>query len=125
MALWDKLKQELDHAGKVAQSALDEGRVRLEAFRSRQQADKDAQALGYAVYRAKHAGQELEADTWQRLATQLEKHESEALKHEATLATLVEKRKTAGQGKPPTPPVAPDQPQASPPPPPPPPPAAA
>ena len=40
MAIWDKLKTELDRAGKAAQNALDEGKVRLEAFRTRQLADK-------------------------------------------------------------------------------------
>ena len=34
MAIWDKLKTELDRAGKAAQNALDEGKVRLEAFRT-------------------------------------------------------------------------------------------
>ena len=52
MPIWDKLKTELDRAGKAAQTALDEGKMRLEAFRVRQLADKAAQALGYAVYRA-------------------------------------------------------------------------
>ena len=36
MAIWDKLKTELDRAGKAAQSVVDEGKVRLEAFRTRQ-----------------------------------------------------------------------------------------
>ena len=56
MAIWDKLRTELDRAGKVAQDALDEGKTRLEAFRARQQADKAAQALGYAVFRAHRPG---------------------------------------------------------------------
>ena len=33
MTLWNKLKDELDRAGKVAQGAIDEGKLRLEAFR--------------------------------------------------------------------------------------------
>src|SRR6185295_9775109 len=44
MALLDRLKQELDRAGKVAQDAFDDGKTRLEAFRTRQLADKAAQA---------------------------------------------------------------------------------
>ncbi|HEX2721802.1 MAG TPA: hypothetical protein VHM24_02725 [Gemmatimonadaceae bacterium] len=49
MAFIDKIREELDRAGRAAQDALDEGKTRLEAFRTRQLADKAAQALGYAV----------------------------------------------------------------------------
>ena len=56
--LWDKLKTELDKAGKVAQEALDEGKLRIELFRVKQAADKSAQAFGYAVYRARKEGRE-------------------------------------------------------------------
>ena len=52
MALWDKLSTELRSAGKAARGALDEGKIRLELFRTRQLADKAAQALGYAVHQA-------------------------------------------------------------------------
>ena len=34
MALLDRLKQELDRAGKAAQDAFDDGKTRLEAFRA-------------------------------------------------------------------------------------------
>ena len=71
MPLWDKVKQELDRAGRVAQDAIDEGRIRLDAFRARQLADKAAQALGYAVYRAKQQGHELDGDTYSRLSSTL------------------------------------------------------
>ena len=67
MALLDRLKQELDRAGKVAQDAFDDGKTRLEAFRTRQLADKAAQALGYAVYRSKKSGGDLDAATYDRL----------------------------------------------------------
>jgi len=43
MALLDKLRQELDRAGRSAQRAFDEGRIRLELYRARQSADKFAQ----------------------------------------------------------------------------------
>jgi dTMP kinase len=85
MALWSKLKTELDRAGRVAQDALDEGKTRLEAFRARQLADKAAQALGYAVYRARKNGGELEADTYTRLATALATHEETAARLEKEL----------------------------------------
>jgi len=85
MALLDKLKQELDRAGKVAQDAFDDGKSRLEAFRTRQLADKAAQALGYAVYRAKKGGAELDAATYDRLRATLETHDTEAARLEAEI----------------------------------------
>jgi len=88
MAIWDKLKTELDRAGKAAQNALDEGKVRLEAFRTRQLADKAAQALGYAVYRAKESGAELDAETYARLSGTLATHETEATRLEQQLRDL-------------------------------------
>ena len=77
MPLWNKLKQELDRAGQAAQGAIDEGRDRLDAFRARQLADKAAQALGYAVYRARQKGTELDTDTYSRLASTIAAHEAE------------------------------------------------
>jgi predicted alpha/beta-hydrolase family hydrolase len=85
MALLDKLKEELDRAGKAAQGALDEGKTRLEAFRTRQLADKAAQALGYAVFRAKQAGGEIDADTYSRLAATLATHDADASRYEQEL----------------------------------------
>ena len=103
MALWDKLKTELDRAGKVAQGAIDEGKVRLDAFRVRQLADKAAQALGYAVYRARQQNQELDPDTYARLSSTLAAHEAEASRYEAQLADL-SGRKTTGPSAGTTPP---------------------
>lgn len=88
MPLWDKVKQELNNAGKAAQLVMDEGKLRLEAFRVRQLADKAAQTLGYAVYRARREGRELEPETWQRLADALSAHESEASRLEEQLAAV-------------------------------------
>ena len=85
MALLDRLKQELDRAGKAAQDAFDDGKTRLEAFRTRQLADKSAQALGYAVFRAKKSGRELDAATYDRLAATLETHDAEAARLEAEI----------------------------------------
>ena len=62
MALFDKLRQELDRAGRQAQRAIDEGRLRLDLYRARQSTDRFAQRLGYAVYRAQREGRELAAD---------------------------------------------------------------
>ena len=96
MALWDKVRQELDRAGKMAQGALDEGKVRLEAFRARQRADQAAQALGYAVYRARQQGQELDSDTYARLSSTLAAHEAEASGFEARLAELADAWRAGG-----------------------------
>lgn len=83
MPLWDKLKQELDRAGKAAQGAIDEGKTRLEAFRVRQQADKAAEALGYAVFRARQAGGDVDGETYSRLSVELGRLDAEAAKLEA------------------------------------------
>jgi hypothetical protein len=85
MALLDRLKQELDRAGKVAQDAFDDGKTRLDAFRTRQLADKAAQALGYAVYRSKKSGGDLDAATYDRLKATLETHDGEAARLEAEI----------------------------------------
>lgn len=85
MAFIDKLKEELDRAGKAAQGAFDEGKTRLEAFRTRQLADKAAQALGYAVFRAKQGGSEVDTDTYNRLSATLATHDAEAARYEAEI----------------------------------------
>lgn len=94
MPLWDRLRQELDRAGHAAQGALDEGRVRLDAFRARQLADKAAQAIGWAVYRARQRGQELDADTYARLSSTLAAHEAEAARLDQQLETMAEERRS-------------------------------
>jgi hypothetical protein len=85
MAILDRLKQELDRAGKAAQDAFDDGKTRLEAFRTRQLADKAAQALGYAVFRAKKGGRDLDAATYDRLSGTLETHDTEAARLESEI----------------------------------------
>jgi hypothetical protein len=96
MALLDKLKEELDKAGRAAQGALDEGKIRLEAFRNRQLADKAAQALGYAVFRARQGGAELDADTNSRLSATLATHDAQAAKREAQVEDLKKQNRTWG-----------------------------
>jgi hypothetical protein len=98
MALLDRLKQELDRAGKAAQDAFDDGKTRLEAFRTRQLADKAAQALGYAVYRARKSGSDLDAATYDRLRATLETHDTEA----ARLETEIELRRQQASSGPST-----------------------
>src|SRR3982751_2042141 len=93
MPLWDKVKQELDRAGRVAQDALDEGRIRLEAFRARQHADRAAQALGYALFRARTGGSDLDAQAYERLSATLGRHEAEATRLEAQLDDIQGRRR--------------------------------
>ena len=95
MALWDKVKTELDRAGKAAQDALDEGRTRLEAFRARQLADKAAQALGYAVFRARQSGTEVDWQTLQRLVNALAEREAEVQRLEKELSADDKREETA------------------------------
>jgi hypothetical protein len=85
MALWNKLRTELDRAGRMAQGAFDEGRTRLEALRARQLADRAAQALGYAVYRARQEGREVDAELYTSLSATLTAHEAEVAALEAKL----------------------------------------
>lgn len=86
MAIFDKIKQGIDKAGKAAQDVFDEGRLRIDAYRAREQADKAAEALGYAVFRAWEAGADLDADARERLVGALRSREAEARKLESELA---------------------------------------
>lgn len=86
MAIWDKVKQGIDKAGKAAQDVFDEGKLRLDAYRAREQADKAAEALGYAVFRAADAGGELAADARDRLIAALRAQDAEARRMETELA---------------------------------------
>jgi hypothetical protein len=88
MAIWGRLKQELDRASRVAQGAIDEGRVRLEVFRARQRADRAAQTLGYAVYRARKSASELTVDDYDRYAADIGRAEAEIERLERQLADL-------------------------------------
>ena len=86
MALWDKLRVELNRAGEVAQDAIDEGKTRLEEFRARQRADKAAQALGYAVFHARQGGREVDAESYARLSSELAAAEAEVRRHQEELS---------------------------------------
>jgi hypothetical protein len=94
MPIWDKVKQELDRAGQVAQDALDEGRIRLDAHRARQMADQAAEALGYAVYRARAAGAALDDAEMARHVGRLGEHEAEVTRLEAQLREIQQRWRT-------------------------------
>lgn len=102
MAIWGKLKTELDRAGRAAQDALDEGRLRLELHRARQRADRGAQALGYAAYRAHKAGGDLAPEQFTRLSSEVAAAEAEAerIQRELDLASKGRSGATPTQSEP-------------------------
>ena len=95
MAIWDTLKKEFDKAGQVAQGALDEGKLRLELHRARQRAEEAAASLGYAVFRAKGAGAELEPERYASLAANIMTAEAEIARLEGQIETLKTSRAAA------------------------------
>jgi len=114
MALWDKVKQGIDKAGKAAQDVFDEGKLRVDAYRVREQADKAAEALGYAVFRALEAGGELEADARARLMDALRQKDNEARRLETDLANAKAAAAAGGSPGSPPPPADPSAPTSSP-----------
>jgi hypothetical protein len=86
MGFFDKLKAEVKLAGNAAKGAIDEGKARIDIFRVRQSADAAAQALGYALHRARRDGRELDAETLERLDGTLARHEAEAARLETEMA---------------------------------------
>jgi hypothetical protein len=93
MALWNRLREELDRAGRVAQSAIDEGRLRLELLRARQSADRFAQRLGYAVYRARQAGTDLTAEEFTAHTSNIAAAEAEVSRLQTLANEASQKRK--------------------------------
>ena len=98
MAIWDKVRQGIDKAGKAAQDVYDEGKLRIDAYRAREVADKAAEALGYAVFRAKDAGHELDAEALDRLMASMRVRDIEAKTLEQQLAAA--KAAAAADGAP-------------------------
>lgn len=94
MAIWDTFKRELDKAGQVAQGALDEGKLRLESHRAKQRAEEAAASLGFAVYRAKAAGSELEPERYSALAANIMTAEAEVARLEREIDTAKATRTT-------------------------------
>ena len=88
MALWNTLKRELDRAGQVAQVAIDEGKLRLESHRAKSRAEAAAASLGFAVYRARTQGGELEMERYNVLAASIAAAETEVERLERALSAL-------------------------------------
>jgi hypothetical protein len=95
MALWNKLKDELNRAGKAAQEAIDEGKLRLDLLRSRQAMDRAAQKLGYAVYRARKLGGDIPSDEYARVSAEVSNAEAEVERFETLLKEAAARRKAA------------------------------
>lgn len=93
MALWNKLKDELGRAGRAAQEAIDEGKLRLDLLRSRQAMDRAAQKLGYAVYRARKLGGDIPSDEYARVAAEVANAEAEVQRFETLLKEAAGRRK--------------------------------
>ena len=88
MAIWGTLKRELDKAGQMAQGAIDEGKLRLESHRAKQRAEAAAASLGFAVYRARVAGADLEPERYNVLAANLATIEAEIARLDAEIESL-------------------------------------
>jgi len=110
MSLINRLKDELNRAGKVAQDAIDEGKLRLELHRTKQALDKAAQKLGYAVYRARKGGADVPADEYARISAEVSNAEAEVERYETLIREAGDRRKP-GSTPPPgdTPPASPPE----------------
>jgi hypothetical protein len=95
MALIDRLRVELDRAGRSAQRALDEGRVRLDLYRARQSLDRFAQRLGYAVFNAHKAGTELAPEEMLAHMNNLTAAQAEVTRLETLAAQAAQDRRNA------------------------------
>ena len=69
--LFDKLNKELEDFGKKAQSAFDEGRVRLDLMRLRRKQDNTARDLGLLYYQKKR-GEEGDKEPVEAALTRLD-----------------------------------------------------
>ncbi|MGH7636534.1 MAG: hypothetical protein ACREOK_02695 [Gemmatimonadaceae bacterium] len=106
MAIWNKLKDELNRAGRAAQDAIDEGKIRLDLMRARQAMDRTAQKLGYAVYRARKLGGDVPADEYARLSGEMANAEAEVERYETLLREAGNRK---GDGAEPPPPASPTE----------------
>lgn len=93
MALLDRLRQELDRAGRQASRAFDEGRLRLDLYRAKQSLDRFAQRFGYASYRARKAGADLPPDENTAHMNNMSAAEAEVTRLETLIAEAAKERK--------------------------------
>jgi hypothetical protein len=118
MAVWERLRLELDRAGRTAADAVDEGRLRLDLYRARQTADRFAQKLGYAVHHARTAGGDVAAEEYVALSQDLRAAEAEVARYETLVAQAAKRRQganvPAAKSSPPAPPTESTSPPAPP-----------
>jgi hypothetical protein len=88
MAIWNTLKRELDKAGQAAQGALDEGKLRLESHRAKQRAEAAAASLGFALYRVRAEGGELDPERYGALAANIAAAEADVARLEREIAEV-------------------------------------
>lgn len=98
MNIWDKVRDGIDKAGKAAQDVFDEGKLRIDLYKAREQADKAAQALGYVVFRAAESGHELEAASRDQLMTALRDREAVTTRLEAEIKAAKEAESARANG---------------------------
>lgn len=93
MAIWNRLREELNRAGRVAQGALDEGKLRLDLHRARQQTDRFAQRFGYAVHRARQGGSDLTPEEYAAHASNIVAAEADVARYETLIEEAGKRRK--------------------------------
>jgi hypothetical protein len=93
MALWDRVRTELDRASRVAQQAFDEGKLRLEMMRARRTADSAAQRLGYAVYKARRDARQIAEEETAVLARSIEMAEAEVERYRRLIDEAATRRR--------------------------------
>lgn len=93
MALLDRLRQELDRAGRQASRAIDEGRLRLDLYRAKQSLDRFAQRFGYASYRARKAGADLPPEEVTAHVNNMTAAEAEVTRLETLVSEVTKERK--------------------------------
>jgi len=93
MALLDRLRQELDRAGRQASRAFDEGKLRLDLYRAKQSLDRFAQRFGYASFRARKAGADLPPEELTAHMNNMSAAEAEVTRLETLIAEAAKERK--------------------------------
>jgi hypothetical protein len=95
-SILDRLNQELEDLSKRAQSALDQGRLKIELMRIRRRQDNAAKDLGLMVHRRERGG-EVDAARVESLLSQLDDVEKEISKVEREIAAAREEAVTVDE----------------------------
>jgi hypothetical protein len=95
MGILDKVSHGIDRAAKATEGALEEGKLRIAAYKARQRADKKAETLGYAVARPRAQGQEADPLAINMLVDAVNAADAEASSLEARAKDEPEKTEPA------------------------------